>query len=139
MLREYEQNCRKQFGGGFRHDPITDESCTAKPSFKQAVTVAKWLQTEGLKVGVSEINWSGYVEYVFAFFAKMQNVPAVGQLKNPVLLKKYFQQAGISFSAPKARSHEDLEQLYRKILLPELATNPRMLHFIGLIRSDRVG
>lgn len=138
LLRAYEKACKKACGGGYRTDPITDESCLSRPSFKQAVTVAKWLEKEGFKVGVREVNWSGYMEYVFDHFSRIKMVPAVGQLKNSVLLQKFFQHHSVSFAAPVGRSDSRLEQLYGRILLPEIGQNCRMLHLLGLSKSDRV-
>lgn len=115
-----------------------DSSCLQRPSFKQAVTVAKWLGREHLLVGSAEINWQGYVEYVFEHFSRTRLVPAVGQLKNPVLLKKYFQQVNISFCPPvRERSNDELEALYRRVLAPEISEDAGVLHLLGLIRSDR--
>lgn len=137
LLREYQKACRKVCGAGYRGDPIVDESCKDRPSFKQAVTVAKWMSQEGIRVGVTELNWAGYVEYVFEHFARIKAVPAVGQLKNPVLLKKFFQHANVSFDSRRQRSDAELERIYSRSLLPEVAQNVGMLHLLGLLRSDR--
>jgi hypothetical protein len=136
LLREYGKQCRQHFGGGYR-DPIMDETCVSRPAFKQAVTVAKWLTAEGMKVGVAEINWGGFVEYVFEHFARLKNIPAVGQLKNPVLVQKYFQHASISVEAPEGRPDSEMEQLYSRVLLPEIGQNYQMLYLLGLRKSDR--
>jgi hypothetical protein len=137
LLRAYEKECKKIYGGGFRADSITDETCLERPSFKQAVTVAKWLDYEGLPVGAAEINWSGFVAYVFEHFSRLKAVPAVGQLKNPVLLKKYFQHASVSFESVRIRSDDSLEKLYASVIDQDITKDCGMLHLLGLIRSDR--
>ncbi len=138
LLRAYQQACRKFCGGGFRADPITDASCTERTAFKQSVTVARWLAEEGLRVGVQEPHWESYVDYAFEHYSRMGQVPAVGQLKNIVLLKKFYQHSSVSFAAPsKRRSDDQLEQIYARVLDPELARNVPMLHLLGLLKSDR--
>jgi hypothetical protein len=139
LLHEYQKACKKTCGGGYRYDPLSDEQLLDRPGFKQAVTVAKWLDGEGLKVGKRESNWAGYVDYVFQHFSDLKSVPAVGQLKNVVLLKKYFQHAGVSYKKPPAsRSDDVLERLYRKVLTPEFS-HFGILQLCGLQRTDRAG
>ncbi len=90
-----------------------------------------------MRVGCGEINWEGFVEYVFEDFSTRNCLPAVGQLKNKVLLQKYFQHASISYAPGVAKSNDWLEELYARIVLPEVAADVGMLHLLGLIRSDR--
>lgn len=129
FIKAYE-NVRKTRGQeGYRTYIFNgSDDPTQAPAFKTFRTVTEWMIGKGWNVSWSEFHWQGFIEYVFKSLSPI--IPQPGQLKNPVLLKKYIS------SAPnveaKALAQDEMEILYRKVLRPEIINNPYVMKMLGL-------
>ena len=87
-----------------------------KPTFRQFVTVTRWLASGGWNITWKEIHWQGYVHFVFDSLTP--NIPMPGQLKNRKLLREYLA------SAPREqtlheRTPQEMDERYQRVLIPE--------------------
>lgn len=106
-----------------RNDP------TGHPIFKTLKTVEAWLDAEGAHVRWDNPTWTGYVEYVFHKLSP--TIPQPGQLKNKILLKEYLRSSPDLQVKPEKKT-STLEELYRRILRPEIVADPGLMTNLGL-------
>lgn len=134
MLLQIWENAKS---GGYRVAAIFNEQIVEKPSFKQAVTVARWLIARGL-ASADHTRWKQYVEFALKDFKKREQTPILGQIKNPILLGRFRRGCGQPAMPPPPLFDADaLERRYAQALAPELADDPQMLMFLGLRRTNR--
>lgn len=128
LAKAYEQvRKKKQFGYKlFGHK--LDEETKSLPLFKQFVTLADWLLSQGWHLSWTEMHWQGYLSFAFSEFSPA--VPLPGQLKNPVLLKKYLQ--SLPDKEQECKETSDLENLYARVVLPEISKDKKLMRSLGL-------
>jgi len=143
LASEYERLRRKcvngysgyhVFGCGF--EELTTDVCK-NPNFKALTTVRKWLEKEGLTVSLDEIPWRAYLKYLFSTIEP--NAPQPGQLKNKIVLREYL--AGGSETGEliePARTGQELERIYKKVLPSWISDNHGMMRALGLTDLDRL-
>lgn len=121
------ETVRRKTHFGYRIFDLTQDP-TKLPIFKAFRTVEHWLDAQGAKIQLGAVTWKGYVEYCFSKLAP--TVPQPGQLKNPVLLREYLTSTQLK-SGKRTVSRPELEQLYRRILRPELVSDPGLMELLG--------
>lgn len=119
---------RRQKQSGYRL--FSDvRAVTETTTFKQFLTVAKWLRTHQWAPTWREVHWQGYVRFVFQKLDP--TIPMPGQLKNDRLLRDYLASAPLKVQLHE-RTSEEMETLYRKVLRSEFHSR-RWLAALGLI------
>ena len=105
-----------------------DSDFKEHPVFKACVTVTTWLEEQRVHVAWSEITWGSFI--AFAFETLAPTIPQPGQLKNFQLLRDYFKSS--PQTAVTSISSIEIDALYKKHLLPEIANDPKLLEWLGL-------
>lgn len=132
IMKSYEDVRRKGGQVGYKCFPSDDpETFYESALFKQFVTVSEWITEQGWDVTWKQSNWMGYISHVFQKFKPA--VPQPGQLKNIVLLKEYCNSA--ANIVPDGMPAHELEQLYERIIRPELRGNMKLQQNIGIKRK----
>lgn len=134
----WETKKAEALGYGFNRRVMLDASIVERMTFKQAVTVAKWLGEQGLKVTSDENAWQHFVEFAISEFVRQEQSPILAQIKNIVLLKRF--RAGVNQAVDQPEpfyTPEELEQLYTRIVVPEIAANVGLMMLLGLRRTKR--
>lgn len=116
---------------GYKAVPTDDPSVVDTSIFKTFVTVAEWITQQGWDVTWKQSHWVGYIAHVFQKFKPA--IPQPGQLKNIVLLKEYCNSA--ANIVPEGIPEAQLEQIYERILRPELRGSMKLQQNIGVKRS----
>ncbi len=130
LVKAYEDARRKAGQFGYKAFPTDDPSVVDLPIFKQLVTVATWIGEQGWNVTWKESHWQGYIAHVFQKFKPA--IPQPGQLKNVILLKEYCNSA--ANIVPEGMPAAQLEQLYERIIRPEVRGNMKLQQNIGVKR-----
>lgn len=118
----YEQERRKS-QRGYRLVTDADDTVLEKSTWKQCRTVGTWLESIGWPIRLDRVNWQGYIRW--AFTKLKPQLPLPGQLKNWRLVREYMQTNKIEREIPQ-KSKEQMEELYRRKIRPELLTD----HFL---------
>lgn len=124
----YEQERRKT-QRGYKLVTEADDSVLEKATWKQCRTVGSWLESIGWPIRWSSVNWQGYIRFVFAKLKPQ--LPLPGQLKNWRLVREYMQTNNIQREIPQ-KSKEQMEDLYRRIIRPEILSSDHFLKRAGL-------
>lgn len=136
LIRAYEK-CRQEAGqSGYRCLKQDGDKLEASPQiWKSFQTVLKFLLSKGFRVTWKEAAWVGYVKYVFA--SLKPTVPQPGQLKNELLLKNYLRMVPVDDDLPPPeplRSDEDLEALYKRVVVHPISSDDHTMAVLGLRR-----
>jgi hypothetical protein len=125
----YEKVRREHGQWGYKLWPERSNVIIATKALKTCATVVSWLDASGFEVTWREIHWQGYVKFVFDYLAP--TTPMIGQLKNKKLLALYIQSAPQTV-VEDVLSQDELLDLYRSALDPEVAKNGAWLSALGL-------
>ena len=129
LLAKVYEKCRKaagQLGYRVERDGVINDSV-----FKQLRTVVAFLKEKDVTVTWTDVNWQGYVEFVFK--ALHPHVPQPGQLKNVVLFKKFLKsQPDLQVEA--LRSEDEMEAIYKRVVRKEMRSNTTLMQLAGVQR-----
>lgn len=126
----YEQARRD---AGQRKYSLTTDATTDvlnTPAWKQCRTIGKWFGEIGWAVKLELPTWQGYIRFVFE--RMKPTIPLPGQLKNKLLIRDYMQARGTKTDV-KRKTKEELADLYRKVVRPDLVSTDNFLRRIGLL------
>ena len=109
----YEKTRRDSGQHGYRLTTGADDLVIHSNSWKQCRTVAAWFSEIGWPVRLSNINWQGYIRFVFEKLKPQFPMP--GQLRNWRLVREYMRHHPTQREI-RRKSPEELDELYRKIV-----------------------
>lgn len=123
------EKCRQDRGQfGYKVFKDRDNIDCDSAIFKTFITVVSWLRSLGWTVGFKEVNWQGFVSFVFD---NLPSMPMPGQLKNKQLLREYLTSSGDREVAP-VRSPEEMQKIYSRVLRPEILRSTTFQEVIGI-------
>ena len=95
---------------------VPAEELLKSPKFATAKTLVTWLEKQGYHIALNRSHWQGYLKFAFAQMPSL----FIGQLKNPVLFRRYCAQASFRMPAPASKEVSRLHDIYSHVLRPEL-------------------
>lgn len=122
------ESLRRKTQFGYQVFDLTKDP-TQTPGFKAFRTVEKWLDDQHARIAWGDVTWKGYITFVFEHLKPL--IPQPGQLKNPLLLKKYLTTVPVN-RRKNIEGAKKLEALYRKHVRPELLADPGLMELLGL-------
>lgn len=129
VLAQAYETARRKKQFGYKCFATFDASIKNTSVMKQFITVVNWLDKEGWRVTWNEVDWQGYVQYIFDTLAP--TIPQPGQLKQGMFIKKYIK--GSYFGEGiQLRDDKQLTELYGSILDPEIINDDKLLKGLGL-------
>ncbi len=113
LLRVFEKIVRSRVTG---YAVVPTEDLLKSPKLAVAKTLVTWLEEQGYNITLNRSHWQGYLKFAH------DQMPTLflGQLKNPVLFRRYCAQASFRMPAPKSKSVNRLNDIYAHVLRPEL-------------------
>lgn len=129
LLAKVYEKCRRaagQLGYRVERDGVINDSV-----FKQLQTVVGFLKDQSVTVTWTDVNWQGYVEYVFK--ALHPHIPQPGQLKNIVLFKRFLKSQP-DLDVSYARSEDQMEKIYRRVVRKEISSSTILMQLVGVQR-----
>lgn len=113
LLKTYEELRAKT--GFFRLWAEDGPEVLATRTFRVGVITARWLTEEGLKIGFKQVNWRGYLEFLFEHAISPPSIP---QLRNSVMLRRYWKTWVRRERVIPPRSTFEVRELYKRTLTP---------------------
>lgn len=129
LLAKVYEKCRREAGQlGYRveRDGVINDSV-----FHQLETVVLFLKSHEVTVTWDDVNWQGYVRYVFQALSPV--IPQPGQLRNTVLFRKYLKHSS-SGEIDAIRSEDEMEKIYQRRVRKELRVNSTLMQLVGVQR-----
>lgn len=131
FLRHFDEVKEIAFPGYFVRRNL-DREFVDSFLFRQAVKTIEWLTAELVQVGINTSVWRDYTNFAIIEVG-VDIQPA--QLRSHPLLKRYLSRTDVQ-KAPPGRSAEEMEEIYRKIVRPELRPDG-VLGTVGLLGIER--
>jgi hypothetical protein len=133
MVCEIYQRTRLETGQyGYTLFPDPGPWILENPTFKSARTITKWIQDQKFRVTWVDVHWQGYFEFGFRHFAP--KIPMIGQYKHHGLLRRYLRSQ--PYLAAERACHryswDELENLYKRKIRPEICERGEVLSALGL-------
>lgn len=128
LAKVYEKSRKAagQLGYRVERDGVINDSV-----FKQLLAVVTFLKEQNVTVTWTDVNWQGYVEFVFK--SLHPHIPQPAQLKNIVLFKRFLKsQPDLKVDA--LRSEDDMEIIYKKAVRQEIRSSTLLMQLVGVQR-----
>lgn len=113
LLRVFEKTIRTRVTG---YAIVPPEELLKSPKLATAKTLVTWLEEQGYNITLNRLHWQGYLKFAFAQMPSL----FLGQLKNPMLFRRYCAQASFRMPPPPSKTAARLNDIYSHVLRPEL-------------------
>lgn len=107
------QEVRQQVQRGYSAFKFIDKTILQTPAYKQAIKIVSWLEQNSYDVKLEEVNWKGFVEFVFEY---RDELPMIPHFKNELYLKKYRKSTRVKNVEATPLTDKELHEMYANVL-----------------------